>query len=109
MMHIVFLYNRPLDWSYVIFLKVRELAYYLTSKKEKLDFIKPEYEIERIDSYDIRQRILNISYVDWKKLEFSKGILHYMKQNAKSDKPFTLNSHVLERVNKWEALVSSQK
>lgn len=30
-----------------------------------------------------------------------------MKQNAKSDKPFTLNrtlnSHVLERVNKWEA------
>lgn len=96
-------------WSYVIFLKVRELAHYLTSKKEKLDFVKPEYEIERIDSYDIRQKILNISYVDWKKLGFSKGTLHYMKQNAKSDKPFTLNSHVLDRVNKWEALVSSQK
>ncbi|MDY9927878.1 CRISPR-associated endonuclease Cas1 [Methanosarcina sp.] len=96
-------------WSYVIFLKVRELAHYLTSKKEKLDFVKPEYEIERIDSYDIRQKILNISYVDWKKLGFSKGTLHYMKQNAKSDKPFTLNNHVLERVNKWEALVSSQK
>lgn len=32
-----------------------------------------------------------------------------MKQNAKSDKTFTLNSHVLERVNKWEALVSNQK
>ena len=59
--------------------------------------------------YDIRQKILNISYVDWKKLGFSKGTLHYMKQNAKSDKPFTLNSQVLERVNKWEALVSSQK
>ena len=96
-------------WGYVIFLKVRELAHYLTSKKEKLDFVKPEFEIERIDSYDMRQKILNISYVDWKKLGFSKGTLHYMKQNAKSDKPFTLNSHVLERVNKWEALVSSQK
>ena len=70
---------------------------------------RPEYEIERIDSYDIRQKILNIFYVDWKKLGFSKGTLHYMKQNAKSDKPFTLNSQVLERVNKWEALVSSQK
>ncbi|AKB44190.1 CRISPR-associated endonuclease Cas1 [Methanosarcina vacuolata] len=46
-------------WSYVIFLKVRELAHNLTSKKEKLDFIKPEYEIERIDSYDMRQKILN--------------------------------------------------
>ena len=31
-----------------------------------------------------------------------------MKQNAKSDKPFTLNSHVLERVKAWEKLVSSE-
>lgn len=31
-----------------------------------------------------------------------------MKQDAKSDKPFTLNSHVLEGVNKWEAQVSGQ-
>jgi CRISPR-associated protein Cas1 len=30
-------------WSYVIFLQVRELAHYLTSKKEKLDFVKPDY------------------------------------------------------------------
>lgn len=42
----------------------------------------------------------------WKKLGFSKGTLHYMKQNAKSDKSFTLNSHVLERVKAWENLVS---
>jgi len=45
-------------------LKGRELTHYLTSKKEKLDFVKPEYEIERIDSYDIRQKILNMSSVD---------------------------------------------
>lgn len=29
---------------------------------------------------------------------FSKGTLHYMKQNAKNDKPFTLNQHVKERI-----------
>lgn len=29
-------------------------------QKGKLDFVKPEYEIEMIDSYDIRQKILNI-------------------------------------------------
>jgi CRISPR-associated protein Cas1 len=29
-----------------------------------------------------------------------------MEQNAKSDKSFTLNSHVLERVKAWENLVS---
>ncbi len=30
---------------------------------------------------------------------------YYMKQNAKNDKPFTLNSHVLERVKAWENVV----
>jgi CRISP-associated protein Cas1 len=90
-------------------LESKGVSPYLISKKEKLDFVKPEYEIDRINSYDLRQKILNISYADWKKLGFSKGTLHYMKQNAKSDKPFTLNSHVLDRVNKWEAFVLSQK
>jgi CRISPR-associated protein Cas1 len=37
-----------------------------------------------------------MSYSDWNKLGFSKGTLHYMKQNAKADKPFTLNAHVKE-------------
>jgi CRISPR-associated protein Cas1 len=32
-----------------------------------------------------------------------------MKQNAKSDKPFTLNNHVLERVKAWENLVYGVK
>lgn len=67
--------------------RIRPLSY---KQKGKLDFVKPEYEIERIDSYDRRQKILNIFYVDWKKLGFSKETVHYMKQNAKSDKPFTL-------------------
>jgi len=70
-----------------------------------MNFTSPEFRIQRADSQEIRQKILNISYVDWKKLGFSKGTLHYMKQNAKSDKPFTLNSHVLERVKAWENLV----
>nr|WP_280176520.1 hypothetical protein [Methanococcoides vulcani] len=36
-----------------------------------------------------------------KNMVFSKGTLHYMKQNAKSDKPFTLNAHVRERLETW--------
>ena len=31
-------------------------------------------------------------------MDFSKGTLHHMKQNAKSVKPFTLNQHVKERI-----------
>jgi len=33
---------------------------------------------------------------------FSKGTLHYMRQNAKADKPFTLNAHVRERLEMWK-------
>ena len=33
---------------------------------------------------------------------FSKGTLHYMKQNAKDNKPFTLNAHVKEKLETWE-------
>lgn len=86
-------------------LKTRELAQYLVEKRKAIDFSKPEFTIDRQDSEDIRQKILNISYTEWKNLGFSKGTLHYMKQNAKADKPFTLNAHNKERLDKWEKLV----
>ncbi|WP_292464318.1 CRISPR-associated endonuclease Cas1 [Methanolobus sp.] len=94
-------------WSYVMFLKTRELAQYLSDKRKDIDFIEPQYETKRQDSSDIRQKILSISYSDWKKLGFSKGTLHYMKQNAKADKPFTLNAHVRERLEQWEKLIAT--
>ncbi len=98
--------DKQTTWGSVLLLKARELAHNLIGKSKELDFVSPEFGVNRIDSHEIRQKILSISYVDWKKLGFSKGTLHYMKQNAKSDKPFSLNSHVLERVKAWENLVS---
>ncbi|AFV22397.1 CRISPR-associated protein, Cas1 family [Methanolobus psychrophilus R15] len=94
-------------WSYVMFLKTRELAQYLVGKRQETDFVEPQYETKRQDTSDIRQKILSISYTDWKKLGFSKGTLHYMKQNANADKPFTLNAHNRERLEKWEKLVAN--
>lgn len=84
-------------------MKTRELARYLAGNTKNLDFVSPGYEFQRVNSQEIRQKILKISYADWKKLGFSKGILHYMKQNAKSEL-FSLNSHVLERVQAWKNL-----
>ncbi|CAG0958922.1 hypothetical protein METP3_00705 [Methanosarcinales archaeon] len=93
------------SWSYIIQLKTRELAQYLMSTRKKLDFLTPSYDIPRLDSDIIRKKILDISYSDWKKLGFSKGTLHYMKQNAMDDKPFTLNKHVRDRLEEWDKLV----
>ncbi len=92
-------------WSCVMLLKGRELAHYLTGKKRTLDFMAPKYQVDRIGSADIRRKILSIAYADWKKLGFSKGTLHYMKQNAKGDQLFTLNKHVMTRLNLWDQSV----
>ncbi|AFV22383.1 CRISPR-associated protein, Cas1 family [Methanolobus psychrophilus R15] len=89
-------------WSYALLLKTRELAQFLVEKKKDIDFCKPVYTVERQDSDDIRQKIMSISYTDWENMGFSKGTLHYMKKNAKAEKPFTLNSHVRERLDIWE-------
>ena len=98
--------GKNITWSYILFLKTRELAHYLIGKKKTVNFLKPSYEIERKDSNEIRKKILDISYSDWKKLGFSKGTLHYMKKNAEENRPFTLNKHVIERLGKWDKLVA---
>ena len=87
-------------------LKIKEFGHYLTEKTKKPDFVSPEFGGQRVDSHEIRQKILSASYSDGNKFGFSKGTLHYMKQNAKSDKSFTLNSHVLGKVKAWKNLVS---
>jgi CRISPR-associated protein Cas1 len=63
--------------------------------------MKPVYVVERDDSDLLRKKILEMPYGEWSKMGFSKGTLHYMKQNAMSDKPFTLNAHVKERLEEW--------
>ncbi|TGC08319.1 hypothetical protein CUN85_09580 [Methanolobus halotolerans] len=72
-----------------------------------VDFSKSEYTVEGETSEEFRQKILSISYSEWKEMEFSKGTLHYVEKNAKGDKPFTLNTHNKERLDKWEKLVSN--
>jgi CRISP-associated protein Cas1 len=93
--------GKEYTWAYVLLLKTRELAHYLVGKKGKLDLVSPGYEVDRQDSDEIRRKILSISYTDWKNLGFSKGTLHYLKKNARDERPFTINSHVRERLEMW--------
>lgn len=89
-------------WGSVLLLKGRELAQHLTGNRKMIDFSKPAYVGKRDDTDILRKKILAIGYTEWKKMGFSKGTLHYMKKNAKADKPFSLNAHVKERLEMWE-------
>ena len=64
---------------------------------------------ERDDTDLLRKMIIDMPYVEWKKMGFSKGTLHYMKQNATRDKPFSLNTHVRERLETWQNIPSPRR
>ena len=61
--------------------------------------------VVRQDADDIRKKILSIPYVEWKRRGFSKGTLHHMKKNAERDQPFSLNKHVMTRLDQWDQSV----
>jgi len=91
-------HNQNNQWGMVIQMKVQELSNYLVGKQKGIDIGNPEPILKRLDNHEIREKIKNLSYSEWEKMGFSKGTLHYMKQNAKGNKPFTLNQHVRERL-----------
>jgi CRISPR-associated protein Cas1 len=49
-------------------LKTRELAFYLTGRRKNLEFVNPVYKMERNDSEELRKKILDMSYSEWKKM-----------------------------------------
>ena len=100
--------GKELMWSYVMVLKARELAHHLTGKKQSVNFMKPEYQVDSVDSDDIRRKIQSISYADGKNLGFSKGTFYYMKKNVESEKPFFLNQHVMTRLDQWDQSVDQR-
>ncbi|ABE53041.1 hypothetical protein [Methanococcoides burtonii] len=64
--------------------KAWELSHQLAGKRKTIEFSKPVYVDERDDTDLLRKMIIDIPYAKWKKMGFSKGTLHYMKQKAKS-------------------------
>ncbi len=89
-------------WGSVLLVKVRELSHHLVGKRKTIEFGKPAYVGKRDDSDLLRKKIFDMPYSEWKKIGFSKGTLHYMEQNARSEKPFTLNAHVREILKTWD-------
>jgi len=89
------------SWGSVLLLKARELSHHLVGKRKTIEFIKPVYVGKRDDTDLLRKKIIDMPYTEWEKMGFSKGTLHYMKQNANSGKAFSLNAHVRERLEMW--------
>jgi CRISPR-associated protein Cas1 len=90
--------SRTLKWDTVIEEKSAELAGYMCGRCSKLDFSEPEPEIERTNDSELRKAILGLTPADARRREISKSTLHYLRRNAKAEKPFQIYSNVRARL-----------
>jgi CRISPR-associated protein Cas1 len=58
--------DKQTTWGAVLLLKTRELAHYFVGKTKDLEFVSPKFVVQRVDSQEIRQKILKILYSYWK-------------------------------------------
>lgn len=86
------------EWGHVLTQKTAEFTDYLLGSKKSFDFASPLPSLERDDSAKLREKILSMSYSEWKKIGFSKGTLHYLKNNARKDEPFRVYAKVKEKI-----------
>lgn len=90
--------GRTLKWDTVILRKTQELARYLSGKSKEISFVEPCPKLERTDSRDLRDRILQLSQCEAKALGISRSTLHYLRRNARSSKPFKTYRKVASRL-----------
>ncbi|WP_231622047.1 hypothetical protein [Methanococcoides methylutens] len=53
-------------------LKARELSHHFFGKRKTVEFSKPVYVGKRDDTDLLRKKIIDMSYIEWKKMGSSK-------------------------------------
>jgi len=82
--------GRALKWDTVIEQKTAELGHHLAGRTGKLSFSEPSPTLGRLDSLELRSRILDLSQLKAKKLGIGKSILHYLRRNVVQQRPFAI-------------------
>ena len=86
-------------------LKPRELAHHLIGKKKTLEGVLPGYQTDRLDSEEKREKKFSSRIHDGREEGSQKGTLNYLKKNAESDNPFSLNKRLRKRLKQWDGRI----
>jgi len=87
-------------WDTVILSKTQELARFLPDKSREIDFIEPRPSLQRSDTLELRERILDLTQREARELGIGKSTLHYLRNNVRQEKPFTLRQSVANRLRR---------
>ena len=101
--------GRTLKWDTVIEWKTLELGRYLLGRFEKIDLAEPRPILDRIDNFALRQRILDLSQMEARKIGIARSTLHYLRQHARNERPFKVRQAVALRIRRKLPSLAEQK
>jgi len=90
--------GRVLKWDTVIEQKTTELSRFLVDSSQVIDFSKPGPFLKRLDSLNIRHRILSLTQEDASRLGIRKSTLQYLRKKSRRARPFRVRRNTLERL-----------
>ena len=65
---------------------LQQLSNFIVDKKKEIDFIIPKMKLNRNDCIELREKILNMTTEQRKKLGINKSTLWYIKRNLSEGK-----------------------
>ncbi|MCH9659096.1 CRISPR-associated endonuclease Cas1 [archaeon] len=93
-------YKNGKNYSYQIILQdnLQQLANFIIYKKKEFEFVIPKMKIKRNDDLELREKILNITPEERKKLGINKSTLWYIKKNLSEGKTPKIYQKILLKI-----------
>jgi CRISPR-associated protein Cas1 len=76
----------------------------ILGKRAEVNFDEPTPELNRLDSVAVRKMILSLRTSDARKLGLAKSTLHYLRENARSERPFMVYGKVRRKLEREPAV-----
>jgi hypothetical protein len=91
--------GRAFKWDTVVEQKTVELGRFLLGRCARPDFLEPSPSLRRIDSRELRKRILSLSLSKARELGIQKSSLYHLRKRALDDRPFNVQRKLLGRMH----------
>ncbi|MGI0012623.1 MAG: CRISPR-associated endonuclease Cas1 [Nitrososphaera sp.] len=93
--------NRSYSYQSILFDSVQQLANFIIEKNKNVQtlFFIPKFNIERSDAFALRQKILEMSPAERKKVGINKSTIWYMKKNIEAGKSIKIYDKVYQQLS----------
>jgi len=92
-------YKNGRNYSYQVILQdnLQQLSNFIVEKKKEFDFVIPKMKLNRNDNSELREKILNMTPEDMKKLRINKSTLWNIKKNLSEGKTTKIYEKILTK------------